>query len=59
MLITEWNDDEYREVLLEEGREEGADQAMKDVARKMKEEGAEVSFIVKVTGKSEEEIAEL
>ena len=67
MLITEWNDDEYREVMREEGREEGLEQgreegavrAKQEVARKLKDEGAEMSFINKVTGLSEAEIAEL
>ena len=63
MLITEWNDDEYREVMREEGREEGLEQgyvrAKQEVARKLKDEGAEMSFITKVTGMSEAEIAEL
>ena len=28
MLITEWNDDEYREALIEEGREEGLEEGL-------------------------------
>jgi len=63
MLITEWNDDEYREVIREEGREEGLEQgysqAKQDMARKMKDEGAEMTLITNVTGMSEAEIAEL
>jgi len=63
----EWDDNTYREVLLEEGREEGRQEgreegevrAKQEMARKLKEEGAETALIVEVTGMSEEEIAVL
>jgi predicted transposase YdaD len=59
MLITEWDDDEYREVLLEEGMERGREQGRIDIARRLKAEGAKSALIVKVTGLSEKDIAVL
>ena len=46
MLITEWNDDEYREVMREEGREEG----LAEVARNMKADGDPIEKIARNTG---------
>ena len=43
----------------EEGREEGASAREMEIARNMKAEGSETSFIMKVTGLSEKEIDEL
>ena len=59
MLSMEWNDEVYREVLLEEGRDEGAARATEENARGMKEEGIASDIIARVTGLTEEEIARL
>jgi len=63
MLITEWNDEEYREVMREEGREEGLEEGLEirtfEIAKSLKEEGAEIALIVKATGLSEEEVETL
>ena len=52
MLSMEWDDDVYREVLLEEGE----DRKNRENARRMKEEGLSVDIISRVTGLSPEEI---
>ena len=75
MLTMEWNEEVYRKVLIEEGREEGrvegreegrvegesigAAQAKLETARSLKEEGISDDIIARVTGLSEEEIAGL
>ena len=63
MLSYEWDDEVYRKVLLEEGREEGREEGERkrslEVARNLKVEGAEAALIVKVTGLSEDAIAAL
>jgi hypothetical protein len=63
MLITEWNDEEYREVLLEEGREEGLERGLEqgriEIARGMKARGFSETDIAEITGLSEEMIATL
>jgi len=67
MISLEWNDDIYREVLLEEGREEGIEigeargeaRAMLDTARRMKLEKESYDKITRYTGLSEEEIVKL
>jgi predicted transposase/invertase (TIGR01784 family) len=43
----------------EEGREEGREERDIEIARKMKSEGAELGFIARITGLSEETIATL
>jgi predicted transposase YdaD len=55
MLITEWNDDEYREAIREEAIEEGRI----DTARKMKTKGFSIAEIVEITELSEEDIVAL
>jgi predicted transposase/invertase (TIGR01784 family) len=71
MLITEWNDDEYREVLREEAREDGLEEGRKvgleegreerelEIARTMKADGDSIERIARLTGLSEEVIASL
>jgi len=59
MISLEWNDDIYREVLLDEGREEGETQAMLKTARRMKHEKEPYDKITRYTGLSEEEIEKL
>ena len=67
MISLEWDDEIYREVLLEEGREEGREEGVEkgreeeriEMAKKLKDEGMETAFIVKITGLSEEEISAL
>jgi len=59
MISLEWDDDIYREVLLEEGREEGETQAMQKTARRMKQEGLSLEIIERVSGLSEVEIEKL
>ena len=52
MLSLEWNDEIYRKVLLEEGREEG----FMETARRLKAEGVEKALIIKVSGLTEQEV---
>ena len=63
MISLEWDDDIYREVLLEEGREEGEARgelrAMQETARRMKEYGDPLDKISVITGLSDEEIEKL
>ena len=63
MLITQWNDEVNREVLLEEGREEGLvlgrSEGALEIARNMKAKGSETTFIMEVTGLAEETISAL
>ena len=59
MISLEWDDDIYREVLLEEGREEGETQTRKETARRMKEYGDPIDKISVITGLSDEEIEKL
>jgi hypothetical protein len=67
LLITEWNDDEYREVMREEGREEGLlegrekgrEEGLLEVAHNMKANGLEIEIIAGYTGLSKEIISEL
>ncbi|MCL2111007.1 MAG: Rpn family recombination-promoting nuclease/putative transposase [Clostridiales bacterium] len=56
MLSYEWNEEIYREVLIEEGERKGREEGLLKVAQNMKAEGAEPAFIAKVTGLSEEAI---
>jgi len=55
MLSMEWNDEIYREVMLEEG----ATRATEEIARRMKAEGISSEIIARMTGLPEEEIAKL
>ena len=41
------------------GLEEGIERNTKEIAKKMKEKGADIDFIIEVTGLSEEEILKL
>ena len=63
MLTLEWNDEIYREVLLKEGREEGAAEgkaeAINNTARIMRDAGEPIEKITLYTGCSAEEIAKL
>ena len=67
MISLEWDDEIYREVLLEEGREEGLEKGreegmtkgMVEVAKRLKDEGMETALITKVTGLSEEDVSAL
>jgi len=52
----EWDEEIYRKVLIEEGREEGREEGMLEIARRLKNEGAEVALIAKVSGLTEQEI---
>ena len=52
MLSMEWNEELYRQVLLEEGEA----RAKQESARLMKQEGEPVEKIVRFTGLSVEEI---
>jgi len=49
MLLTDWDWDTALEVREEEGKEKGIEIGVETVARAMKEEGADVNFIAKVT----------
>ena len=42
-----------------EGRAEGEAKKQNEIAKKMKDEGAEIEFIVRVTGLSKEEVEAL
>ena len=44
---------------LEQGIEQGAERKNKEIAKKMKEKGADIEFIIEITGLSEEEILKL
>ena len=59
MLITEWNDDEYREVMKEEGREEGADRRSVEIAQRMKKNSYPIEEIANVTGLTADEVERL
>jgi predicted transposase YdaD len=59
MLITEFDVDEYYKVGREEGREEGAESARVEYARRMKADGVDVALIRKYTDLSAEEIEKL
>ena len=63
MLSLEWDDETYERVIKAEGRAEGhaegRAEVLLEIARNMKNEGAEKTLIKKVTGLSEEEIGAL
>jgi len=67
LLITEWNEDEYREVIREEAREEGLEEGRAEGvaqeklanARLMKAEGIPVDAIARITGLSPEDVSGL
>ena len=59
MLSLEWNDEIYRKVLLEEGREKGREEGLLEVARSMKVDGDSIEKIIRNTGLSEDAIAGL
>ena len=67
MISMEWDEEIYRRVLKEEGREEGIaqglnkgrEEGMIEAARRLKSEGTETALIVKVTGLTEQEIGAL
>ena len=44
---------------IEQGIEQGAERKNKEIAKKMKEKGADIEFIIEITGLSEEEILKL
>ena len=50
---------EARRKGLEEGIEEGKKQDRKEIAKKMKEKGTDITYIIEITGLTEEEIKEL
>ena len=50
---------EARRKGLEEGIEEGKKQDRKEIAKKMKEKGTDITYIIEITGLTEEEIKAL
>ena len=59
MLSFEWDEEVYREALLEEGEERGREEGFLEIARRMKADGNTVDKIAHYTGLSEEVIAAL
>ena len=59
MLSFKWDEEVYREALLEEGEERGHKEGALDVARNLKAEGAEKALIMKVSGLTEQEVDSL
>jgi predicted transposase/invertase (TIGR01784 family) len=50
MLLTEWNIEEAKEVWWEEGRGEGREEGIMEIARNALAEGASIEFVQKITG---------